>query len=66
VIYSFIGVEIVGVTSGEARDPERTIPRAFFRLVAGLSAIYLVTTALLVNLVPWNELGVGESPFVRV
>jgi len=66
VIYSFIGVEIVGVTSGEARDPQRTIPVAFFRLVAGLSLIYLVTTALLVRLVPWQELGVGESPFVKV
>jgi L-asparagine transporter-like permease len=66
VIYSFIGVEIVGVTSGEARDPQRTIPVAFFRLVAGLSLIYLVTTALVVRLVPWQELGVGESPFVKV
>jgi L-asparagine transporter-like permease len=66
VIYSFIGVEIVGVTSGEARDPERTIPRAFLRLVLGLSFIYLATTALLVRLVPWGTLGVGESPFVRV
>lgn len=66
VIYSFIGVEIVGVTSGEAREPERTIPTAFFRLVLGLSLIYIVTTALLVRLVPWHELGVGESPFVRV
>ena len=66
VIYSFIGVEIVGVTSGEARDPERTIPAAFLRLVVGLSLIYIVTTALLVRLVPWQELGVGESPFVKV
>lgn len=66
VIYSFIGVEIVGVTSGEARDPSRTIPAAFFRLVLGLSLIYIVTTALLVRLVPWQEIGVGESPFVKV
>jgi L-asparagine transporter-like permease len=66
VIYSFIGVEIVGVTSGEARDPARTIPAAFLRLILGLSLIYIVTTALLVRLVPWQDLGAGESPFVRV
>jgi amino acid transporter, AAT family len=65
-IYSFIGVEIVGVTSGEATDPSRTIPRAMRRMVIGLSAIYIVTIALLVALTPWNELGVGESPFVSV
>ena len=66
VIYSFIGVEIVGVTSGEASDPARTIPAAMRRMVLGLSAIYIVTITLLLALTPWNELGVGESPFVRV
>jgi len=66
VIYSFIGVEIVAVTSGEAADPEHTIPVAMRRMVFGLSAIYVVTITLLVTLTPWNTLGVGESPFVRV
>jgi AAT family amino acid transporter len=66
VIYSFIGVEIVGVTSGEASDPARTIPAAMRRMVFGLSAIYLVTITLLVALTPWHQLGVGESPFVSV
>lgn len=66
VIYSFIGVEIVGVTSGEAADPARTIPAAMRRMVVGLSAIYIITIALLVALSPWNQLGIGESPFVRV
>jgi amino acid transporter, AAT family len=65
-IYSFIGVEIVGVTSGEASDPSRTIPAAMRRMVLGLSIIYIVTITLLVALTPWNELGVGESPFVSV
>lgn len=66
VIYSFIGVEIVGVTSGEATDPARTIPSAMRRMVVGLSAIYIVTITLLVALTPWNRLGAGESPFVSV
>ena len=66
VIYSFIGVEIVAVTSGEATDPARTIPAAMRRMVLGLSAIYIVTIALLVALTPWNQLGVGESPFEKV
>jgi amino acid transporter, AAT family len=66
VIYSFIGVEIVGVTSGEAADPRRSVPAAFRRLVLGLSLLYLLTVGLLVLLVPWPTLGVGESPFVSV
>jgi L-asparagine transporter-like permease len=66
VIYSFIGVEIVAVTSGEATDPAQTIPAAMRRMVLSLSAIYIVTITLLVALTPWNELGAGESPFVSV
>jgi len=64
-LYSFIGVEIVGVTSGEAADPARSVPRAMRRSVLGLSAIYIVTITLLTAVTPWQQLGVGESPFVR-
>lgn len=66
VIYSFIGVEIVGVTSGEATDPARSIPAAMRRMVFGLSAIYIIAIALLAALTPWTQLGTAESPFVTV
>ena len=36
------------------------------RMVLSLSAIYIVMTVLLLAMTPWRELGVGESPFVRV
>ncbi|HEX3130533.1 MAG TPA: amino acid permease [Thermoanaerobaculia bacterium] len=65
-LYSFVGVEIVAVTSGEATDPAHTIPAAMRRMVLGLSAIYIVTITLLTALTPWNRLGAGESPFVTV
>jgi len=66
VIYAFIGTEVIAVSSGEAADPERTIPRAAIQMVVGLSILYLATTAVLVALMPWREIGVGESPFVTV
>ena len=64
--YSFIGVEMAAVASGEAKDPEVTIPRTYRTLVFGLSLIYIVTTAVLVGILPWNSFGVSESPFVSV
>ena len=66
VIYSFIGVEIVGVTAGEARNPGETIPRAMGRMIVTLSAIYVAAIVLLIGVVPWTRIGVGESPFVTV
>lgn len=65
-IYSFIGIEIVGVTSGEAADPARTIPAAMRRLVIALSAIYIVTVALLIAVLPWQQIDGRGSPFVAV
>jgi len=65
-LYSFIGVEVVAVASGEARDPEKTIPLAMKRMVLGLSATYVVAAAVLVGVMPWTEAGLGESPFVSV
>ena len=64
--YSFIGVEMTAIASGEAVEPEKTIPRAFRRQVFGLSAVYVVTTAVLVGVIPWNQMGTSESPFVSV
>jgi AAT family amino acid transporter len=66
VIYSYIGAEIVGITSGEARDPARTIPAAVRRLVLLLSGLYILTVSLLLAVVPWTGIGVRESPFVTV
>jgi L-asparagine transporter-like permease len=64
--YSFIGIEMAAVASGEVKDPEVTIPRSYRTLVFGLSLIYIVTTAVLVGIIPWNSFGVAESPFVSV
>lgn len=64
--YSFIGVESIAVSSGEATDPGRTIPRAMLRMIVGLTLIYMLMIILLVGISPWRQAGVGESPFVMV
>jgi AAT family amino acid transporter len=66
VLYAWIAVEVVAVTSGEAVDPARTIPRAMRYTVVGLGLMYLTTITVLVGLMPWTEAGIGESPFVTV
>jgi L-asparagine transporter-like permease len=65
-IFSFLGLEIVGTTAGEAANPEVTVPRALRRTLAVLAIFYIGGLALVVGIVPWPEIGVGESPFVRV
>jgi AAT family amino acid transporter len=65
-LFSFLGLEIVGATAGEAADARTAVPRALRRTLSFLALFYLGGLAIVVGIVPWNELGLGESPFVRV
>ncbi len=64
-LFSFLGVEMVAISSGEARSAEE-IPRATRITFALLALVYLGATATLVGVMPWNRAGVTESPFVTV
>jgi amino acid transporter, AAT family len=65
-IFSFLGVEIVAVTSGEAKDPTTALPRALRWTLGRMGLFYVGGLAVVVGIVPWNQVGLGESPFVRV
>lgn len=65
-VFSFYGLEAAAVGSGEARNPERTVPRALRRIMVRLALFYIGSMTLLVGIVPWNQTGISESPFVLV
>jgi len=65
-VFSFYGLEAAAVTSGEAKDPQTSVPRALRRILVRLSLFYIASIAILVGIVPWNETGIRESPFVKV
>ena len=65
-VFSYLGMEIVAVTSGEAKDPATALPRAMRWTFARLGIFYIGGLAVVVGVVPWTQVGLGESPFVRV
>ncbi len=65
-LFSFYGLEAAAVGSGEARDPERTVPRALRRSMMRLALFYIGSMIVLVSIVPWDQMGIAESPFVLV
>ena len=65
-VFSYLGMEIVAVTSGEAKDPAKALPRAMRWTFARLGIFYIGGLAIVVGVVPWTQVGLGESPFVRV
>jgi len=65
-IFSFLGLEIVGSTAGEAANPSAAVPQALRRTLSCLVLFYVGSLALVVALVPWNRVSLNESLFVRV
>ena len=67
-VTSYMGVEIIAVTAGEAERPEVTIPRAMRNIVYRLIGFYVLAIAIMVTMVPWNQTGgssaLSGSPFV--
>jgi L-asparagine transporter-like permease len=64
-LYTFGGIEMVAITTGESRSPAE-IPRAVRWTFITLAVIYLGAIVVLVGVMPWNRAGVTESPFVTV
>jgi len=67
-VTSYMGVEIIAVTAGEAEHPEVTIPHAMRSIVWRLILFYVLAIAIMVTMVPWNQTGrsstLSGSPFV--
>jgi len=64
-LYTFGGIEMVAITTGESRSPAE-IPRAVRLTFITLAFVYLGAIVVLVGVMPWNRVGVTESPFVTV
>src|SRR5438270_11884947 len=64
-LFSFLGIELLSASSGEAKDVQ-AIKRGTYIAFGLLAFVYIGATAVLVGVVPWNLIGVKESPFVTV
>jgi amino acid transporter, AAT family len=69
-IFSFNGIEVIAVTSGETANPEIAIPAALRTMALRLFLFYVLALTIVVCFVPWTDTGatgvVTMSPFVRV
>lgn len=68
-LFSFMGLEFVVATAGEAKDPREAIPAALRTMALRLFLFYILALFIIVAFLPWTESGakiVKESPFVRM
>ncbi|TKI06317.1 proline-specific permease ProY [Martelella alba] len=64
VMFAYGGIEIIGITAGEASEPEKSIPRAINSVPWRILVFYVGTLAVIMSLFPWNQVGTAGSPFV--
>ncbi|MBR6712214.1 MAG: amino acid permease [Selenomonadaceae bacterium] len=66
VLFSFGGIELIGIAAGEAENPDKTIPRAINQVIYRILIFYVGTMIVLMTLWPWNLVGKEASPFVQI
>ncbi|MCT3327658.1 amino acid permease [Lactiplantibacillus pentosus] len=65
VLASYQGIELIGVTAGEAENPQSTIVKAIRSTVARILIFYVGAIFVIVSIYPWNQLSQIGSPFVQ-
>lgn len=66
VMFSFGGIELIGITAGEADQPQKSIPKAINQVVWRILLFYVGALLILTIIYPWNLVGTTGSPFVEI
>ncbi|MGI5891685.1 MAG: amino acid permease [Bacillota bacterium] len=64
VLFAYAGFEVIVFTASEAKDPDKTIPKAIGYTVLCLIGLYILTFAVILPLVPTALITEDNSPIV--
>lgn len=65
VLASYQGIELIGVTAGEAENPQDTLVKAIRSTVFRILIFYIGAIFVILSIYPWNQLNNVGSPFVE-
>ncbi len=66
IMFSFGGLELVGITAAEADNPQKSIPKATNQVIYRILLFYIGSLTILLSLYPWGKVVEGGSPFVLI
>ena len=64
VVAAYQGVELIGITAGEAKDPKKTLTNAIQSIIWRILIFYIGAIFVIVTVYPWDQLTSIGSPFV--
>jgi D-serine/D-alanine/glycine transporter len=66
VVFAFVGIELVGVSSAETANPQKSIPSAINKIPLRILFFYVGALFIILSINPWEQLTATSSPFVQV
>ncbi|MED0654030.1 amino acid permease [Anoxybacillus geothermalis] len=64
VMFAYLGIEMIGVTAGEVKNPEKSLTKAINTVFWRILIFYVGALFVIMSIYPWNEIGEKGSPFV--
>jgi amino acid transporter, AAT family len=64
VMFAFLGIEMIGVTAGEVKNPEKSIAKAVNTVFWRILLFYVGALFVIMSIYPWDQIGTQGSPFV--
>ncbi len=66
IMFSFGGLELIGIAAAETDDPSYTIPKATNQVIYRILIFYIGALIVLLALMPWMNMTKDVTPFVMV
>ncbi|OEY98068.1 amino acid permease [Acinetobacter qingfengensis] len=65
-IFAFVGVELVGTTAAETKDPKINLPKAVNSIPIRIIIFYVLALLIVMSVTPWDQINPKVSPFVNL
>ncbi|EHU1255394.1 amino acid permease, partial [Acinetobacter baumannii] len=65
-VFAFVGVELVGTTAAETKDPQKNLPKAINAIPVRIILFYVLALFIVMSVTPWDHIRADKSPFVEL
>ncbi|OTK97014.1 amino acid permease [Acinetobacter baumannii] len=65
-VFAFVGVELVGTTAAETKDPQKNLPKAINAIPVRIILFYVLALFIVMSVTPWAHIRADKSPFVEL
>lgn len=66
VMFAYLGIEMLGVTAGEVKNPEKSLKRAINTVFYRIMLFYVLALTVILSITPWDQMTGENSPFVMM